>query len=213
MGYGVCQRLLGQLYQRNAPDACPQAFAPNADLDEKPPIGYEGVKLILACRNTKRGEVARTNLVAWRDTLVAKLLRTCSKEDENYIRNFSCDIHVLELDLASVTSTLRFTESVRKKYCRPFPELCSGAHLVDDRVPYVSHLVCNAGVASFSGMDWLACIKQLLASPMSAITAPGFYLQHTGEISVDNLGWVWQSNVFGHFVLVHFPHSFTWVVN
>jgi len=36
---------------------------------------------------------------------------------------------------------------------------------------------------------------------MAAITAPKFYTQHVGEISADNLGWVWQSNVFGHFVL------------
>ena len=34
------------------------------------------------------------------------------------------------------------------------------------------------------------------------MTSPVYYLQHSGEMSTDNLGWVWQSNVFGHFALV-----------
>jgi len=72
------------------------------------------------------------------------------------------------------------------------------------RFNYVSHLVCNAGVASFKGIDWFACLKQLATNPLAAITAPNFYTQHVGEISADNLGWVWQSNVFGHFVLVRY---------
>lgn len=37
---------------------------------------------------------------------------------------------------------------------------------------------------------------------MNAITAPAFYLQHQGELSIDGLGWVWQSNLFSHYVLV-----------
>lgn len=74
--------------------------------------------------------------------------------------------------------------------------------LDDERFNYVSHLVCNAGVASFKAIDWIACCKQFATNPMAAITAPNFYSQHVGEMSADNLGWVWQSNVFGHFVLV-----------
>lgn len=70
------------------------------------------------------------------------------------------------------------------------------------RYPYISRLICNAGVASFSAIDWAACFKQLLKEPMNALTAPTFYIQHQGEISIDNLGWVWQCNLFGHYVLV-----------
>lgn len=75
------------------------------------------------------------------------------------------------------------------------------------RVPYVSHIVFNAGVISFSGIDLLPCFKQLLTNPIAAFTAPTYYLQHTGEITADNLGWVWQSNVFGHFALVRLFHK------
>ncbi|KAF8966502.1 3-keto sterol reductase [Flammula alnicola] len=184
VGYGICQRLLLQLCQLNPPDGFPQGFSSNIKADEQAPAGYKGITLIMACRNMKRAEVARTKLLQWLDNHLATLKRS-SADDEDYVRTFRahCDIQIHELDLASVSSTLKFAATIKKK------------------VPYVSHLVCNAGVASFSGIDWLACFKQLAVSPMTAITAPEFYLQHEGEISPDNIGWVWQSNVFGHFVL------------
>lgn len=74
--------------------------------------------------------------------------------------------------------------------------------LVTSRYPYVSHLILNAGVASFIGIDWNLCIRQLCHSPLDAVTAPIFNTQHQGELSLDGLGWVWQSNLFGHYVLV-----------
>ncbi|KAF8156142.1 3-keto sterol reductase [Pholiota molesta] len=186
VGYGVCQRLLVQLCQRNAPDAQPQAFASNIKAEkENAPEGYQGLTLILACRNMERAEAARANLLQWLEGHTQKILQSCSKEDDDYIRNFRarCDIQIIELNLASVGSALKFADSVRK------------------RVPYVTHLVCNAGVASFNCINWMTCLKQFLSHPMAAVTAPNFYLQHSGEISADNLGWVWQSNVFGHFIL------------
>lgn len=69
-------------------------------------------------------------------------------------------------------------------------------------MPYITHLVFNAGVASFKSIEYWALFKQLFTSPLASITAPVYYTQHKGEVSPDNLGWVWQSNVFGHFVLV-----------
>lgn len=81
---------------------------------------------------------------------------------------------------------------------------CFLIEIPDFRVPYISHVVFNAGVASFDSICWWPFIKQLLTDPMGAMTAPTYYSQHAGEISSDNLGWVWQSNVFGHFALVSF---------
>ena len=40
-------------------------------------------------------------------------------------------------------------------------------------------------------MDWV-----------EAVTAPIYYRQEVGQLSQDALGWVWQCNVFGHYVLV-----------
>lgn len=68
--------------------------------------------------------------------------------------------------------------------------------------------MCNAGVGGFSSIDWVAAVKQLSKDPVTAVSSPEFYLQNAGERSVDNLGWVWQCNVFGHYVLVcPFPAS------
>jgi hypothetical protein len=63
------------------------------------------------------------------------------------------------------------------------------------KVPYVSH-VFDAGVVSFCGY---LVSKQLrvLRNPMTAATAPVYDLQR----NPDNLGWAWQSNIFGHFAL------------
>ena len=71
-------------------------------------------------------------------------------------------------------------------------------------MPYISHLVCNAGVASFKCIDWARCLCQLFRDPVGAVSRPDYYVQYVGEVSPDNLGWVWQSNVFGHFILVCF---------
>ncbi|PPQ97106.1 hypothetical protein CVT26_001011 [Gymnopilus dilepis] len=184
IGYGCCKRLLVQLCQLNPPDARPQAFASHISSDEKAPAGYKGLTLIMACRNRKRAETARTKLLRWFDGQV-ETLRRLPNYDEDYVSNFlrNCHVEIEELDLASVSSVLNFSAVVHQKY------------------PYVSHLLCNAGVASFKKVNWLLAIKQLILDPMGLITAPNFYTQHVGEISADNLGWVWQSNVFGHFML------------
>lgn len=76
------------------------------------------------------------------------------------------------------------------------------------RYPYVSHMVFNAGLASFSGIDWPAAIKQIAMTPITAVTTPNFHLQHAGEMSVDGLGWVWQCNLFGHYALVSVVQAF-----
>jgi 3-keto steroid reductase len=155
----------------------------------------------------ERAEAARANLLQWFEGHTQKILQSCSKEDEDYIRNFRarCDIQIIELNLASVSSALKFADSVRKRCRRLPPPFLLNLHslfILHIRVPYVTHLVCNAGVASFNCINWMTCLKQFLSHPMAAVTAPSFYLQHSGEISADNLGWVWQSNVFGHFILV-----------
>jgi len=184
LGYGSCKRLLVQLCQLNSPDSRPQAFASHIKCDERSPAGYQGVTLIMACRNRKRAEAARTKLLHWFDKQVDKL-RSLPNYNKDYVSNFlaNCHVETEELDLASVSSVFKFSAIIHQKY------------------PYVSHLLCNAGVASFKNVNWLLCIKQLVLDPMGLITSPVFYSQHCGELSADNLGWVWQSNVFGHFIL------------
>jgi len=116
VGYGVCQRLLLQLCQPNASDSLPQDFAPSPNSLKEAPSGYNGVTLIMACRNRKRAEEARTNLLSWFDEQLIRLKRRPTF-DEDYLNNFlvHCDVQIHELDLSSLASTLQFAATVRTK--------------------------------------------------------------------------------------------------
>ena len=81
------------------------------------------------------------------------------------------------------------------------------------RYPYISHIICNAGLATYSHLDFLVFFKQCYESPLKAVKHPMFNVQRVGVLSPDNLGMVWQCNIFGHYVLVssrsfaHWSHT------
>ncbi|KAH6896469.1 3-keto sterol reductase [Coprinopsis sp. MPI-PUGE-AT-0042] len=186
VGYGICQRLLVQLSEDSPLDGQPQAFSdfPRQDGDPVPKTSVKpALTLIMACRSLKRAEKAKAELLTFFDRHVRQVRSKpgYTGRAEELQKNLRID--VLYLDLASLKTVFEFAKGVREKY------------------PYVSHLACNAGLASFIGLDWIPLFKQILSSPMEAVTAPSYYLQHTGELSIDGLGWVWQCNVFGHFTL------------
>ena len=66
----------------------------------------------------------------------------------------------------------------------------------------MSHLICNAGVAPYYGKDWFVYSKQFLTDFFASVTFPIGDLERPGIVSEDGLGWVWQTNLFGHYVLV-----------
>ncbi|EJD00851.1 uncharacterized protein FOMMEDRAFT_21336 [Fomitiporia mediterranea MF3/22] len=192
VGYAICQRLLLQLAQRLPSDGLPQrSIARSISIDEAAEIDLEdfaeceGITLILACRSVSKAEQARKEFVALLDNEVEKIKRTKGGADANHAQSFrdNVDLVVQRIDLASAESVFSFARAINSKY------------------PYVSHLVCNAGVASFIGYDWPLACKQLLTDFLGAVTSPLFKLQRIGELSEDGLGWIWQCNVFGHYML------------
>lgn len=77
----------------------------------------------------------------------------------------------------------------------------------EGRYPYVSHLVCNAGVAPFLGISWPLLFRQLWRDMFELnlfglVTNPSYNVQRRAVMSDDGLGWTWQCNVFGHYILV-----------
>ena len=71
----------------------------------------------------------------------------------------------------------------------------------------MSHLVCNAGVAPFLRISWPLFLQQFLQDtcrlkPFEFAVHPRFNIQHTSIMSEDGLGWAWQCNVFGHYIIV-----------
>ena len=78
----------------------------------------------------------------------------------------------------------------------------------------VSHLVCNAGVAPFLGISWTLLLQQLWRdmlelNVLGLVTNPQYNVQRREVVSDDGLGWTWQCNVFGHYILVCTSHIFT----
>jgi hypothetical protein len=78
--------------------------------------------------------------------------------------------------------------------------------IICSRYPYVSHLICNAGVGSFTGINWPKAIWQICTDFMQAVTSPSYFFHTVGDLSVDGLGLIWQCNLFGHFCLVSLFH-------
>ncbi|THH11275.1 hypothetical protein EW145_g754 [Phellinidium pouzarii] len=196
VGFSICHRLLMQLAQRLPPDALPQRSASHniridedTDVDLKGLVDCDGITVILACRDVAKAAVARTELLRLLDKEVSRQKRqkVYDGHAERFRRNVVIDVH--RLDLASVDSVFGFGREISSKY------------------PYVSHLVCNAGVAPFTGYNWTQCIKQVLTDIIAAVTYPAYKLQAIGQTTKDGLGWTWQSNVFGHYILYRLLES------
>ncbi|KAI0945840.1 hypothetical protein AcV7_009969 [Taiwanofungus camphoratus] len=188
IGFGICHRFLVQLSQPTPPDA--SFYFTSLLPDEKAGAQFgafescsAGVTIIMACRDVGRAEAARTKLYGLLDAHIAKINnRTPSYHYAVEFRtNLQIQIH--RLDLSDIHSVLHFGKEISQKY------------------PYISHLICNAGVATYSHIDYLIFFRQCLESPLLAVRHPAFNVQTNGAISKDNLGFVWQCNVFGHYVL------------
>lgn len=179
IGFGTCHRLLVQLSQPNPPDAVPH-FAETNDAYE---YSHAGLTLILACRDRVRAEAARDKLYRLLDAHIAKIPAGAPEHD--YASEFRSKLvlAIHRLDLSSVRSVLEFGEEMAQKY------------------PYISHLICNAGVATFKRLDIRIFLMQCIESPLKAVQYPAFNVQKAGVTSGDGLGFVWQCNVFGHYVL------------
>ncbi|KAL9938688.1 hypothetical protein V8E36_002407 [Tilletia maclaganii] len=76
------------------------------------------------------------------------------------------------------------------------------ASLITQRYGYVTHLILNAGVGSFTSLNWFHAIYLCLTNFHRFVTYPAYKRQRKGDVSDDGYGWVWQSNVGAHYILV-----------
>ncbi|KAF7313423.1 hypothetical protein HMN09_00498200 [Mycena chlorophos] len=183
VGFGICQRLLFQLCTSTPRDSEPEPWSTrDNDLALEPPTA-NGLTLILACRSVKKAEAARDDLYHLLDGHI-KTLRAHAEYD-GYADDFrhNLTIEVEHLDLAEISSVFDFAARVSKRHS------------------YISHLILNAGIAPFAHIKWLVAIRQVLHNLFEAITRPAFYAQTVGELTDDGLGFTFQCNYFGHYVL------------
>lgn len=67
----------------------------------------------------------------------------------------------------------------------------------------IDYLYINAAQGAYSGIDWIGATKEVFQNPIEAVTNPTYKIQRIGVKSNDNLGLVFQANVFGPYYLIH----------
>ncbi|KAH9921833.1 hypothetical protein B0H21DRAFT_766555 [Amylocystis lapponica] len=182
-------RLLLQLSQPNPPDAVPYVNPLlNSARLECHDVAFDHLPtpttIIMACRHRGRAETARAELYAILDKHISTLRAgTLSyRYAVEFRQHLEITVHLL--DLSDVRSILHFGKEVSQK--------CVSL--------YIPHN-CNAGLATYSHLDIPVFLAQCCESPLIALSKPEFNVQTNGSLSGDNLGLVWQCNVFGHYVL------------
>ncbi|KAH7917328.1 NAD(P)-binding protein [Leucogyrophana mollusca] len=187
VGFGICHRLLVQMSSK-----CPQdgqfqypfhSTRGQVESLEQPDTSCGGPTLVLACRDLQRGEAARTGLYKLFDQHLHNLRKHRKYDGHADTFRLNLKIQVLVVDLGSIESIFQFRDELSQRY------------------PYVSHLILNAGMLSVLKYDEALAMKQMRANFVEAVTAPNYYIQNVGELSSDGLGKIWQTNVFGHYVL------------
>ncbi|KAJ2386954.1 3-keto-steroid reductase, partial [Coemansia sp. RSA 2559] len=94
-------------------------------------------------------------------------------------------VHLVELDTSSVASVMQAANSL----CR--------------LVPRIDLLFCNAGAMAIEGLDVFGIVCGLLTHPIAFFESSEALRQRRGALSDDGLGLTFQTNVFGHYMLIH----------
>ncbi|KAF9041935.1 3-keto sterol reductase [Hymenopellis radicata] len=183
VGFGICERLLHQLSHATPADLEDLKIPTPAGGKDALPIPSHGVTLIMACRSVQRAEAAKKELFQSLDAYIQSRVHTEGVDEHAESFRLNVEIDVRAVDLADLSSVFRFTDEIKKNY------------------PYISHLICNAGNASYDRISWTLLLKQMLTDPFSIVSRPAFNLHVTGERSVDGLGWMFQANLFSHYVM------------
>lgn len=100
-------------------------------------------------------------------------------------RSGSIDFDYILVDFTNMVSVLAAATDLQKAY------------------RHIDYIFFNASQTVVSGIDWIGAVKEVLASPIQAATNPTYKVQAVGRKSGDQLGLVFQGNVFGPYYLLH----------
>ncbi|RCK62922.1 3-keto-steroid reductase [Candida viswanathii] len=79
----------------------------------------------------------------------------------------------------------------------------SAYYSLNKRYRHIDYLFINAAQGVYGGIDWRAAVLEVMQSPIDAVTNPTYKLQRIGVESADELGLVFQANVFGPYYFIH----------
>lgn len=88
------------------------------------------------------------------------------------------------VDFTDMVSVLDAYKSLTKKFNR------------------IDYFFVNAAQGVYDGIDWIGATKEILSSPVEAVTNPQYKIQKVGVKSSDDMGMVFQANVFGPYYLL-----------
>ncbi|AMD18944.1 HBR043Wp [Eremothecium sinecaudum] len=74
---------------------------------------------------------------------------------------------------------------------------------LNKRYDAIHYFYVNAAQGVYKGIDWFQAFKDVIKNPLDAVTYPKFNIQKVGVKSEDDLGLVFQANVFGPYYLLN----------
>lgn len=93
-------------------------------------------------------------------------------------------IFPLVLDLADMHSIMEACTEVKKTF------------------KAINYVYVNAALGVCSGINWFKAIREVITSPVQAVTDPHYKIQESGLRSKDDMGLVFQANVFGPYYMI-----------
>ncbi|EJD54015.1 NAD(P)-binding protein [Auricularia subglabra TFB-10046 SS5] len=184
VGYGICKRLLFQLSRPDVPDADPQPLlTDNWEHGTSPFVGARELTIVMACRSKQRAEAAREHLFAELDSELHTRRHDHALAEYGRVFRERLQLEFIPVDLTSVASIFVFCNTLSEQY------------------PYITHLILNAGMASFTGVNWPVLVTQVARQGYHALYRPRFKLQDESPLTSDGLGAVWTANVLSSYIL------------
>lgn len=74
---------------------------------------------------------------------------------------------------------------------------------LDKKYEAINYFFVNAAQGVYDGIDWVGATKQVCCNIIESVTNPNYRIQRVGVKSRDDLGLVFQANVFGPYYLIH----------
>lgn len=81
--------------------------------------------------------------------------------------------------------------------------ILTGFYDLNKKYTHLDYVFVNAAQGVYSGIDWVGACKSIAVNLLDAVTFPTYKIQRVGVKSSDDMGLVFQGNVFGPYYLIH----------
>ncbi|CCH60898.1 hypothetical protein TBLA_0D04010 [Henningerozyma blattae CBS 6284] len=80
--------------------------------------------------------------------------------------------------------------------------ILNGFYDVVKKYKAINYFFANAAQGTYKGIHWFKAIKQVCQEPLESVTTPNYRMQYVGVKSKDDMGLVFQTNVFGPYYFI-----------